>query len=79
MNTTADSTRHLKTIWRGEKSWHWKALYVGHVQRLGMRTFRRSPFFWQLHVTPLHLSRDGDKWTAGLCLGKRTVFLYSHR
>ena len=42
MATTADSTRHLGTIWRGENCWEWKALKVGHVQPRGYRTFYRS-------------------------------------
>lgn len=77
--TTADSTRHLKTVWRGEKSWHWKAIYIGHVQPLGRRTFWRDRFMWQLHLTPIHVGRAGDTWTAGFCFGKRTAYLYSHR
>jgi hypothetical protein len=31
------------------------------------------------HVTPLHFSRDSTGWTAGLCLGRRTLFVYRHR
>lgn len=79
MNTTADSTRHIKTIRRGEKAWHWTALYVGHVQPVGFRNFRRGRRCWQLHLTPVHASRDGEKWTVGLCFGRRTVFVYRHR
>lgn len=79
MSTTAASTRHLKTLWRGEKCWEWLALYVGHVQPLGYRTYWKHRRFWQWHVTPLHLHRDGGKWEAGLCLGKRTIYLKRHR
>lgn len=79
MNTTAATTRHLRTLWRGERPWHWLALYVGHVQPRGYRTFWRGRWFWQWHLTPLHFSRDTTGWTAGLCLGRRTLFVYRHR
>ncbi|MER7794886.1 hypothetical protein [Streptomyces sp. NPDC097640] len=79
MSTTADSTRYLKTIWRGEKAWEWKALYAGHVQPRGYRTFWRGRFFWQLHFTPIHIHRDGDKWEIGVCFGKRTFYFKTHR
>lgn len=79
LTTTADTTRHLRTVWRGEKAWQWKALYAGHVQPIGYRNYRHDRWRWQLHLTPLHISRDGAKWTLGLCFGKRTVYLYSHR
>jgi hypothetical protein len=78
MSTTAKSTRHLATIWRGEKPWHWTTLMYGHVQPLGYRNhFRR--FFWQLHFTPVHMERDGNKWEIGVCFGKRTLFVKVHR
>jgi hypothetical protein len=79
VSTTADSTRYLGTIWRGEKPWHWKALYAGHVQPLGYRTRWADRYRWQLHLTPVHIERDGAKWEIGLCCGKRTVFLKTHR
>jgi len=79
MSTTADSTRHLGTIWRGEKPWHWKALKVGHVQPFGYRTYWRSRWLWQLHLTPVHVARDNSQWEIGVCFGKRTFFLLSHR
>lgn len=79
MSTTADSTRYLKTVWRGEKCWEWKALYVGHAQPFGYRTYWRSKFFWQLHLTPVHVHRDGQKWEIGVCFGKRTFYLKIHR
>ncbi|MFI8191367.1 hypothetical protein ACIF8T_21530 [Streptomyces sp. NPDC085946] len=79
MSTTADSTRHLGTVWRGEKPWHWKALKVGHVQPRGYRTYWRTRRLWQLHLTPIHIARDNSQWEIGVCLGKRTLFLLSHR
>jgi hypothetical protein len=79
MSTTADSTRHLRTIWRGEKPWDWAALLVGHVQPRGYRTYWRHRRFWQLHLTPVHLHRDGARWEAGLCFGKRTIYIKRHR
>jgi hypothetical protein len=79
MSTTAESTRHLKTIWRGDKAWHWKALYLGHVQSRGYRTYRHSRWLWQIHITPVHIARDNSKWEIGVCFGKRTFFLLSHR
>lgn len=78
MNTTADSTRYLRTLWRGDKPWHWLALYVGHVQPLGYRNRWHSRWRWQFHLTPIHVSRDGSKWTAGLCFGRRTIFVFKH-
>ncbi|MEX3099536.1 MULTISPECIES: hypothetical protein [unclassified Streptomyces] len=78
MSTTADSTRYLKTVWRGEKPWERKALYVGHVQPRGYRTYWRSRWLWQLHLTPVHLHRDCGRWEIGVCFGKRTFFLKSH-
>lgn len=77
--TTADTTRHISTVWKGEKPWHWKALYRGHSQPRGYRSYWHNRHRWQLHLTPIHLSRDGEKWTAGLCFGKRTIYLASHR
>jgi hypothetical protein len=79
VSTTADSTRLIKTVWRGEKPWHWKALKVGHVQPHGYRTYRRSRWLWQFHLTPVHVARDNSTWKIGLCFGKRTIFLLSHR
>jgi hypothetical protein len=79
VSTTADSTRHLGTVWRGEKPWHWKALKVGHAQPRGYRTYFSSRWHWQLHLTPIHIARDNSQWEIGLCLGKRTIFLLSHR
>ncbi|MEU3613508.1 hypothetical protein ABZ725_14490 [Streptomyces sp. NPDC006872] len=79
MSTTADSTRHLGTVWRGEKPWHWKALKTGHVQPLGYRTHYSSRWHWQFHLTPIHIARDNNSWEIGLCLGKRTLFLLTHR
>ena len=79
MSTTADSTRHLGTIWRGEKPWHWKALKAGHVQPRGYRTHFSSRWHWQFHLTPIHIARDNISWEIGLCFGKRTVFLLTHR
>jgi hypothetical protein len=79
MSTTGDSTRHLRTVWRGEKPWEWKALYVGHVQPRGYRTYKRSKWLWQIHLTPVHVARDNGKWEVGVCFGKRTFFLLSHR
>lgn len=78
-STTADTTRHLRTVWRGQKAWHWKALYIGHAQPRGYRNFFRNRRIWRFHLTPLCASRDGQKWTIGLCWGKRTVYLYAHR
>ncbi|MER7053469.1 hypothetical protein [Streptomyces sp. NPDC000351] len=79
MSTTADSTRLIKTVWRGEEPWHWKALYKGHVQPPGYRNYWTDRHHWQLHLTPIHVERDWDKWEIGLCLGKRTAFLKTHR
>lgn len=79
MSTTADTTRHLGTVWRGSKPWDWKALYVGHAQPRGYRTRWTDRHRWQLHLTPIHIERDWDKWEIGLCFGKRTVFLKTHR
>jgi hypothetical protein len=79
MSTTATTTRHLRILWRGEKPWHWLALMIGHVQPLGYRTYIQSRFLWQFHVTPIHLYRDSSGWEAGLCLGKRTIYLRRHR
>ncbi|MFE7727386.1 hypothetical protein ACFU5D_16525 [Streptomyces anthocyanicus] len=79
MSTTADSTRLIKTVWRGEKPSHWKALKTGHVQPFGYRTYWRSRWLWQLHLTPIHIARDNSQWEIGLCLGKRTIFLLTHR
>jgi len=79
MDTTADTTRHLATIWRGDKSWQWKAIFVGHAQPFGHRNYWRSSRNWRLHFTPIYASRDWSKWAIGLCLGKRTIYLYSHR
>jgi predicted DCC family thiol-disulfide oxidoreductase YuxK len=79
MDTTAATTRHLKTLWRGEQAWHWLALFIGHVQPRGYRTWWRNRWTWQWHLTPLHVSRDGRKWTAGLCWGRRTIYLYRHQ
>jgi hypothetical protein len=78
MSTTADSTRHLKTVWRGEKPWQWKALKVGHVQPRGYRTYWRSRWLWQFHLTPIHIARDNSTWEIGVCFGKRTFFLLLH-
>ncbi|MFD6025689.1 hypothetical protein [Streptomyces griseoluteus] len=78
MSTTADSTRHLGTVWRGKKPWHWKALYLGDVQPRGYRTYWRSRWLWQFHLTPIHAARDNDKWEVGICFGRRTLFLLSH-
>ncbi|MGC5019031.1 hypothetical protein [Micromonospora sp. DT47] len=79
MSTTAASTRHLHTIYRGEKPWDWAALYVGHVQPRGFRTYWRNRYRWQLHLTPIHFHRDGEKWEVGVCLGRRTVYVKRHR
>ncbi|MER5694939.1 hypothetical protein ACWDBO_31515 [Streptomyces mirabilis] len=79
MSTTADTTRHLRTVWRGEKPWHWNAIYTGHAQPRGYRTYRKSRWLWQFHVTPVHIARDNSRWEIGLCFGRRTVYLLRHR
>lgn len=79
MSTTAASTRPLRIIWRGKEPGEWKALYLGHVQPRGYRTYRRSRWLWQFHVTPFHIARDNTKREFGVCFGKRTFFLLSHR
>lgn len=83
MSTTAVSTKHLRTLWRGEKPWHWVGLYIGHVQPIGYRNHvknRGFPMrFWQIHITPVHIERDGAKWEIGFCFGKRTIFVKVHR
>lgn len=79
MSTTAATTRHLRTVYRGEKPWDWAALYRGHVQPRGYRTYWRGRHFWQLHLTPVHLHRDGGKWEAGICWGRRTLYVKRHR
>jgi len=79
VSTTADSTRLIKTVWRGDKPWHWKALKAGHVQPRGYRTYWRSRWLWQFHVTPIHIARDNSQSEIGLCFGKRTIFLLTHR
>ena len=79
MSTTAESTRHLRTLRHDKKTpWHWTALCVGHVQPRGYRTYRKSRWFWQFHVTPVHVSRYGDRCeahmlrlVAGTCSGCR--------
>ncbi|MGA4989893.1 hypothetical protein [Nonomuraea bangladeshensis] len=76
--TTAATTRYIRTVWRGKKSWNWIALYVGHVQPRGYRTYFRHKRLWQFHLTPIHASRDGIKWTVGLCWGRRTIYLFKH-
>ncbi len=76
---TADTTRHIKTVWRGDKPWHWKAIYTGHAQPLGYRNYWRSRHNWRLHLTPVCAARYGAKWTLGLCFGKRMIWLESHR
>lgn len=75
--TTADTTRQLCTVWTGKHDW--KAIYVGHTPPRGSRSYWRTRRLWQLHVTPVHASRSGDKWTAGLCFGRRTIYIASHR
>lgn len=79
MSTTADSTRHIRTLRRGAKPWHWTALYIGHVQPRGHRTYWRNRHIWQLHLTPIHLHRHGSRWEIGLCWGRRTVYVLRHR
>lgn len=78
MGTTGDSTRHLKTLWKGAKPWQWKTLKYGHSQPLGYRTYRKNRHLWQLHLTPIHVARDNARWEFGVCLGKRTLFVLSH-
>lgn len=81
MTTTAATTRHLATLWQGTKPWHWTALKYGHAQTVGYRNhvrYRRYQF-WQLHITPIHIGRHGDKWEYGICLGKRTLYVLRHR
>lgn len=49
------------------------------AQPRGHRTFWHGKHFWQLHLTPIHLHRYGNQWEAGLCLGKRTIYLKRHK
>jgi hypothetical protein len=79
VTTTAASTRHLLTLWHGQKPWHWAALKYGHAQPLGFRNHLRARRFWQIHLTPVHIERDYSKWNVGICWGKRTVYLMVHR
>jgi hypothetical protein len=76
---TAATAKRRASVWRGEKPWHWAAIYTGHVQPRGYRNYWHDRRRWQLHVTPLHVSRDGAKWSVGLCFGARTVLLHVHR
>jgi hypothetical protein len=78
-STTADTTRYLATVRRGQEPWRWTALYLGHAQPRGYRNYFRNRYDWRLHWTPLCASNCYGKWTLGLCLGKRTIYLYSHR
>ena len=73
------TTRHLKTVWRREKAWHWKAVFVGHAQPRGTRNLWHDRRRWRFHLTPITAMRWGDQWAAGLCLGKRCIYLHSHR
>lgn len=79
MSTTAATTRHLATLHRGAEAWHWAALKVGHVQPPGYRNYRHSRWYFQLHVTPVHVARYVNTWEFGVCLGKRTLFVLRHR
>lgn len=78
MSTTALSTRGLRKLWQGDPCWKWAYLMYGHVQPIGYRNNFRYRHGWQLHLTPLHLERDGSSWEIGICLGKRTLFIKVH-
>lgn len=78
-STTAATTRHLATVYQGQPCWNWAALYTGHVQPRPHRTYWRSRWLWQFHLTPVHLHRDGTRWEAGLCWGRRTAYVLRHR
>lgn len=79
LSLTAATSRHVATLWHGNEPWNWLALYAGHEQPRGHRTWWRHRRMWKLHLTPLHVSRDGDSWTLGVCFGARTLLLYRHR
>lgn len=79
MSMAAEGHRHLATVRRGEKAWEWTALAYGHVQPIGYRNHHRGRRFWQIHITPIHIERDGAKWEIGICFGKRTLYLRVHR
>lgn len=78
-STTAATTRFRRRIYQGEPDWNWAALYTGCVQPRGYRTYRRSRWLWQFHLTPVHVHRDNASWEAGLCWGRRTVYVLRHR
>ena len=83
MSFTAAGHRHLRTLWKSKTvAWHWTALNLGHAQpnQHGRWCYRVARIrMWQFHLTPLHLSRDGDKRYFGLCFGKRTIYVMRHR
>lgn len=83
MSFTAAAHRHLRTLWKHPTiAWHWTTLNYGHAQAHGVTRrwcYRSARRLWQLHWTPIHVARDGAKWTYGLCLGRRTVYVMRHR
>lgn len=85
MSFTAAHHRFICGLWKSKTvPWHWTSLNYGHAQpnQYGKWTYaspRPLMRMWQLHCTPIHLSRDGDKLYYGLCLGRRTLYVLRHR
>lgn len=91
MTVRAEGARHIKTLWRGDKPWHWVALksgrtcyahrwhlYKGYGPALqSWRAWRA--WTWHLHLTPLHVERDSSSSELGVCFGEHTVYLVRHR
>lgn len=84
MSFTAAGHKHLARLWQSKTTpWRWVVLALGTAQRHGV-TGRWCysppvPHLWQFHVTPIHVSREPNSWSFGLCWGARTVYVKTHR
>lgn len=83
MSFTAAGHRYLWTIKRSKTvPWHWMALNLGTAQPglHGRWNYRvKSARAYQIHITPIHISRWGGQRYWGLCLGARTIYVMRHR
>lgn len=73
----AEGHKHMATLWRGEKPWHWWSLARGLAQP--NRFVWVDQYRWRFHLTPIHLERWGEAWEIGVCAGFRTIYLRRHR